>query len=192
MRQHLTATNKLYGGIMAADPLLDGRGPLAIDEAWRRGDITTEELGWEMLRLIEEDVADGVIPWDVTDFNEAHNYVDANEYGLQVLGFLSAEDIPGYTEDADPYQDRTVELVNTVTAWVHAKLTGGDDRPYWDRYSGEFDDQGRRLDQKNVRLDYRNYALDMGCPHLDYPRDISRITDMHWVPRTAARSPEWR
>lgn len=42
-----------------------------------------------VILAIGDDVAKGVMPWDVPDFSALHDFVDANEYGLtQYMGGL--------------------------------------------------------------------------------------------------------
>lgn len=42
---------------------------------------SSKQIIEQIKREIEEDIAAGVIPANVTTFSELHDYVDANEYG---------------------------------------------------------------------------------------------------------------
>jgi hypothetical protein len=61
----------------------------AIFHAWRAGTITTEELAGEVMRLIADDQASGQVPQRITGWADLHTHVDANTYGLEVLGMHS-------------------------------------------------------------------------------------------------------
>jgi hypothetical protein len=105
----LSETNPVYAAL-AARRNADGEpaAPEAITAAWRHGEITTEELAREHMRLIEEDVAAGDVPWDVYDFTELHNFVDANTYTLDVMGMDGSED---GTNLANAVQDRVATML---------------------------------------------------------------------------------
>jgi hypothetical protein len=120
-----------------------------IYNAWATGTITTDELAGEVLRLIEIDVAAGVIPWDVADFSELHSYVDANTYLLDVMGFHT---VP---EDGSP------DILSDVTVRVNEMLTGNGARLSIDDKRGKGSLQ-RRLDHKNRDIDMRDYMEEMG------------------------------
>jgi hypothetical protein len=87
----LTETSSLYREALRGEtPYVDADGCPSgslMTQLWLARDITTAEFGREVLRLIEEDVAAGTVPWDVHDFSKLHNYVDANEYTLTVCGY---------------------------------------------------------------------------------------------------------
>ncbi len=125
----LMETNPVYGDTMKAcrDEYGYPDGPI-ITSMWQAGTVTTQELGREVLRLIEEDVADGVMPWDVYDFSELHNYVDANCYTLQVAGYDGS--------------DAGDELVNAVQDWVAHALRG--DRPSSLTFSDDWHENRQR------------------------------------------------
>ncbi len=109
----LVETNKLYAEAFShKDEYGYPDGPL-ITQLWLAGGVTTAEFGHEVLRLIEQDVAAGVVPWDIYDFSELHNYVDANEYTLEVCGYDGS--------------DAGAKLGNPVQDWVAHALRG--DRP---------------------------------------------------------------
>jgi hypothetical protein len=105
----LSETNPVYA-VLAAERNADGEpaDPEAITAAWRRGEITTEELAREHVRLIEKDVAAGDVPWDVCDFPELHNFVDANTYTLDVMGMDGSGD---GTDLANAVQDRVAAML---------------------------------------------------------------------------------
>lgn len=131
--QPLAETNPLYGDTMRAcrDDYGYPDGPI-MTALWLAGTVTTAELGREVLRSIEEDIADGVMPWDVYDFSELHNYVDANCYTLEVAGY-----------DGSGAGD---ELAGAVQDWVARALRG--DRPSSLEFSDEWH-EGRRRNHRN-------------------------------------------
>ena len=59
--------------------------PKLITAGWRGGFVGVDDLADRVITAITEAVADGSVPWDVADFSELHNYVDANEFILEVL-----------------------------------------------------------------------------------------------------------
>jgi hypothetical protein len=60
--------------------------------AWKAGEITTTQFASEVLKAIDADIEDGVLPPDVATFSELHDYVDANEYVLDVMGSVTSGD----------------------------------------------------------------------------------------------------
>lgn len=109
MWQPLSETNPVYAALTAVRNA-DGEpaDPEAITAAWKRGEITTEELAREHVRLIERDVAAGDVPWDVCDFSELHNFVDANTYTLDVVGMDGSDAGTGL---ANAVQDRVAWML---------------------------------------------------------------------------------
>jgi len=126
MYKPLTRTNALYAAIVdgvylnppngATEDQLEASSLAAkvVYLEWKNGHITTEELAQETLRLIAEDVDAGYVPWDVWDFSELHNYVDANCYTLDVLGL--------YWPDDDG--DSACDITNAVQGRVSEMLCG--------------------------------------------------------------------
>jgi hypothetical protein len=86
-----------------------------LTSAWQRGEITTKEVAWEHIRLISEEVASGYVPWDVHNFHELHDYVDANKYVLELIGYDGT--------------DEGIVFINAVQGAVNRLLTGGLDCP---------------------------------------------------------------
>jgi hypothetical protein len=87
----------------------------AVHLAWAEGEITTEDLAREVIRLVAQDVAAGTVPWDVADYSELHDYVDANEYTLEVIGLLSPDDEgsrPAATGPTSEVQTRVSEMLS--------------------------------------------------------------------------------
>lgn len=63
-----------------------------ITRAWVAGEITTQELAQECMRLISADISSGQVPAGVTSFDELHSYVDANTYTLEIMGCDMSDD----------------------------------------------------------------------------------------------------
>lgn len=108
--QPLAETNSRYGAASREKDVYDYPAGPAMTRLWMDGFVTTAEFGREVLRLIEQDVANGTVPWDVYDYSELHNFVDANGYTLEVVGF----DGSGYGTD----------LTSEVQDWVAVALRG--------------------------------------------------------------------
>jgi hypothetical protein len=71
-----------------------------------------------VLDLIRDDVAAGLVPWDVPDFSALHDFVDANEYLIEVLPLPLAELTEAeLTDEAD--------WLNEVSGTVNQLLNGG-------------------------------------------------------------------
>lgn len=90
----LEETNSIYGNIRKTYGIIYGDHPIGserVTDAYHADEITLDELAGEVLRLIAEDVASGVMPWDIYDFSELHNFVDANEYLLATVGLDMTE-----------------------------------------------------------------------------------------------------
>lgn len=139
--------------------------------AWQHGDITIDELAWEHIRLIEESVAIGQVPWDAADFSELHNYVDANEYTIEVQGCDMSE---AGSDLANAVQTRAAEL-----------MFGNRGRIY-DRHILSFEampdvDWGLRQD----RTEYASSDMDL---YLARMGDLSKRTD--WAVPQQGGAPE--
>jgi hypothetical protein len=93
----------------------------AVHLAWADGEITTEDLAREVIRLVGQDVAAGTVPWDVADYSELHDYVDANEYTLEVIGLPGPDDEGSRPEAAD--------LTSEVQTRVSEMLSGSSRSP---------------------------------------------------------------
>jgi hypothetical protein len=61
------------------------------------------------------------VPWDVADYSELHDYVDANEYTLEVVGLLCPDDEGSRPEAAD--------LTSAVQTRVSEMLSGSSRSP---------------------------------------------------------------
>ncbi len=85
--------------------------------AWAEGEITTEDLAREVIRLVGQDVAEGTVPRDVADYSELHDYVDADEYTLEVIGLFHPDD----DEENGP---EPADLTNEVQTRVSEILSG--------------------------------------------------------------------
>jgi hypothetical protein len=109
MWRPLSETSTAYARL-AAERDADGYPARAeaITAAWQGGEITVEELAREHVRLIGDDVAAGIMPWDVYDFSELRNFVDANEYTLVVMGLDGSD---AGMEIANAVQDRVAALL---------------------------------------------------------------------------------
>lgn len=150
MYKPLTETNAYYAGITAGaylNPPNDATeaekdesrdAAKAVYIAWRSGVVTTEELARETVRLIAEDVDAGIVPWDVRDFSALHDYVDANCYSLEIVGY--------YIDETD--NDQNYDLINAVQDRVNEMLCGhkvpgfpsfaDDNRPLADARASEY------------------------------------------------------
>lgn len=110
MSQPLTQTNEVYARITR-----NGQIPLdppnsfwesgneaalqatrdaayAITAAWVAGEITTQELANEHMRLIAIDIKSGQVPASVASVSELHDHVDANTYTLEIMGLDMSDD----------------------------------------------------------------------------------------------------
>jgi hypothetical protein len=92
----------------------------AVHRAWADGQITTEDLAREVIRLVGQDVAADTVPWDVADYSELHDYVDANEYTLEVIGLLCPDD------GSEP---EAADLTSEVQTRVSEMLSGSSRSP---------------------------------------------------------------
>ena len=116
----------------------------AVYLAWVEGEITTEDLAREVIRLVGQDVGEGSVPWDVADYSELHDYVDANEYTLEVIGLFHPED----NEENGP---EPVDLTNEVQTRVSEMLSGSTRFPMTHGY-----------DEWRATVDgYRNYQHEL-------------------------------
>jgi hypothetical protein len=98
------------------ETLPDGDWAIA---AWKAGTITLNQFADEVIRAIDNDIRDGVMPADVATFSELHLHVDANVYLLDVAGMAT----PGENDDG-------LELPNAISNEVDRRLrarTGTDD-----------------------------------------------------------------
>jgi hypothetical protein len=75
------------------------------------------DLAREVIRLVGKDVAEGSVPWDVAEYSELHDYVDANEYTLEVIG-------PFYPDDNEENGPEPVDLTNEVQTRFSEMLSG--------------------------------------------------------------------
>lgn len=72
--------------------------PAAITAAWKHGSITVRELAREHLRLIDEDILAGKIPWnrnyraEPQSWQELRKHVDPDTYTLKTLGLDQSDD----------------------------------------------------------------------------------------------------
>ena len=116
----------------------------AVYHAWVEGEITTEDLSREVIRLVGQDVAEGGVPWDVADYSELHDYVDANEYTLEVIGLF-------YPDDDEASGPGPVDLTNEVQTRVSEMLSGSARFPMTPGY-----------DEWRATVDsYRNYQHEL-------------------------------
>lgn len=72
-------------------PLVNDDGAIIPDgevtaAMWQAGQLTVSRLAEAVVSLVDEDIEAGEVPEDVESFGELHEYVDANEYLLQVVG----------------------------------------------------------------------------------------------------------
>src|SRR5260370_13083866 len=99
-----------------SETLPDGDWAVA---AWTAGTITVGQFADEVMRAIDGDIGEGVMPADVATFSELHDHVDANMYVLDVAGMARSG------------QD-DLELSNAIAAEVDRRLRArtatGDDR----------------------------------------------------------------
>lgn len=42
--------------------------------------VTVSKYADEVIKMIEYDIKAGIVPWDVADVSELHDFVDANDY----------------------------------------------------------------------------------------------------------------
>lgn len=76
---------------------------------------TIAEYADQIMTAIDEDIAEGVVPGSVASFTDLHDYVDANEYLLNIEVPWGADDPSG-----------TDEVWNAVTAEVNRRLSASD------------------------------------------------------------------
>jgi hypothetical protein len=159
MRKPLKDTNKTYATLNALlGSLPEFRpAPVRSDVAgvilacWEAGLITTDELAWEVLRIVEHDVADGFVPWDVSCFGQLHDFVDANMYTDELIGLAEPDD-----ED----DERHIAIHNAVTSRVNELLTGSKETPAY--YADGFPWQEMQERGKSRDTDMAVYLVSMG------------------------------
>ncbi|MEV0297140.1 hypothetical protein [Nocardia sp. NPDC050710] len=94
------------------------------DGRWMPGDITPPsatgvntvfdvDIVAEICREILQDIADGVIPADVSSFSDLHDHIDASQYADQHIS--AREDLSGQT-----FVEFIVDVQDVVTAWLQA------------------------------------------------------------------------
>lgn len=79
----------------------------------RRADLAADVLAVQF--LIRQDVVEGIVPTDVADFSELHDYVDANEYLLAAPCFKAVYDA---SADADGWIPAANALTARLDAWI--------------------------------------------------------------------------
>jgi hypothetical protein len=99
----------------------------AVHLAWAGGEITTEDLAREVIRLVGQDVAAGTVPWDVADYSELHDYVDANEYTLEVIGLFRPDDEGSGPELADLTSEVQTRVSEMLSGSSRSPMTPGYD-----------------------------------------------------------------
>jgi hypothetical protein len=86
--------------------------------AWKAGTLTLGQFTDEVMRVIDDDIREGVLPADAATFSDLHDHVDANDYLLDAAGM------------ATPTDDDGLELPNAISGEVDRRLrdrTGTDD-----------------------------------------------------------------
>lgn len=64
-------------------------------------------------QAVNDDIVDRTIPTSVASFSELHDYVDANDYTMEVRPRLGSEDYEAYTETVNA-------LESEVDEWLKA------------------------------------------------------------------------
>jgi hypothetical protein len=160
MFESLLSTNPVYSYWAIDANLADESEPSAtyaaeqIFTAWQQEQITTEELAREVMNMIEEDIESGAVPWDVADFADLHNYVDANMYTIDVMGYLADGDYDdgGFTP---------TDMVNAVQTRVSEMLCGST-VPGFIEWRPEYESRERRAAFKSRAFDLLIYLESMG------------------------------
>ena len=87
--------------------------------AWKAGTLTLGQFADEVMRTIDGDIKEGLLPADVATFSELHDHVDGNVYLLDTAGMATP------SEDYDG-----LELPRAISDEVDRRLrdrTGTDD-----------------------------------------------------------------
>jgi hypothetical protein len=139
--QPLAETNSRYGAASREKAEYNYPSGPAMTRLRMDGLVTTAEFGREVLRLIEQDVANGTVPWDVYDYSELLNFVDGNEYTLEVDG-----------------SDDGTDLANEVQDWAAVALRGS--RPSSLEFGSAWHDDRRFNHRKWTPADWTGYVAE--------------------------------